>query len=86
MHAGRVLYQQDYKSGWAGKTVHSRSGRDLPPHRPRKVFDRDTVVELHRQGSSMRAIAKGLMIELGTVSRILKERSKSCSAERKGRR
>jgi len=75
--AGRQRYQQDYKSGRVGKTVHSRSGRNLPPHRPKKVFDHEKVFELRRSGLSLREIAKKLGLGLGTVTRTLQERSKS---------
>src|SRR5436309_3543559 len=50
--AGRLRYQQDFDSGKVGKTVYSRSGRNLPPHRPRKIFNRDEVIEFQRQGLS----------------------------------
>ena len=83
-HAGRMRYRQDYLAGKVGRTVHSRSGRDLPPHRPRKIFDRDAVICLHRQGLSMRRIARQLGIGVGTVSRTLKECSKSTCAEKDG--
>ncbi len=75
VQAGQARYRQDYLSGKVGKTVHSRSGKDLPPHRPRKIFDRQKVVELNEQGFSLRQIAKRLGIGLGTVSRTLQERS-----------
>ena len=75
--AGRSRYQQDYESGRVGKTVHSRSGRNLPPHRPKKVFDREEVFRLRKQGLSYRQIAKKLGLGLGTVVRTLRERSKS---------
>jgi DNA invertase Pin-like site-specific DNA recombinase len=75
--AGQMRYRQDFEAGRVGKTVHSRSGRDLPPHRPRKIFDRDEVVTLYRQGHSLRQIAKRLGLGLGTVTRALKERSKT---------
>ena len=77
VQAGQARYRQDYLSGKVGKTVHSRSGKDLPPHRPRKIFDRQKVVELAEQGFSLRHIAKRMSIGLGTVSRTLQERSKS---------
>jgi DNA invertase Pin-like site-specific DNA recombinase len=83
-HAGRMRYQQDYLAGRVGRTVHSRSGRDLPPHRPRKIFDREAVICLHRQGLSMRQIARQLSLALGTVSRTLKACSKSTCAEKDG--
>ena len=75
VQAGQARYRQDYLSGKVGKTVHSRSGKDLPPHRPRKIFDRQKVVELNEQGFSLRQIAKRMGIGLGTVSRTLQERS-----------
>jgi len=56
--------------------VHSRSGRDLPPHRPQKVLDREEVVRLRRQGRSYRQIAESLGLGVGTVVRTLRERSK----------
>ena len=60
-----------------GKTVHSRSGRDLATRRPKKVFDREEVHQLHDRGLSQRQIASRLHLGLGTVSRTLLERSKS---------
>jgi DNA invertase Pin-like site-specific DNA recombinase len=47
--AGRARYKQDFESSKVGKTVYSRSGRNLPPQRPRRVFDRDEVLRLRRQ-------------------------------------
>jgi DNA invertase Pin-like site-specific DNA recombinase len=82
--AGRIRYQQDYISGKVGRTVHSRSGRDLAPYRPRKIFDREAVIGLHRQGLSMRRIAQQLSLGLGTVSRTLKTCSKSTCVEKDG--
>ncbi len=52
--------------------------KDLPPHRPRKIFDRDKVVELRRQGLSLRRIAREMGLGVGTVHRTLQARSKSC--------
>ena len=75
VQAGQARYRQDYLSGKVGKTVHSRSGKDLPAHRPRKIFDRVKVVRLRQDGLSLRQIAKRMGIGLGTVSRTLQERS-----------
>jgi DNA invertase Pin-like site-specific DNA recombinase len=74
--AGRLRYKQDYESGKVGKTVYSRSGRNLPPHRPKKIFNRDEVVDLRRQGLSIRQIARRLGLGIGTVARTLRESSK----------
>jgi putative DNA-invertase from lambdoid prophage Rac len=75
--AGQARYRQDFESGKVGKTVTSRSGRNMPPHRPRKIFDREELIQLRRQGRSYRQIAKSLGLGLGTVVRTLQERSKS---------
>jgi len=83
-HAGRMRYREDYDSGKVGRTVHSKSGKDLAPHRPRKVFDREQVIRLHREGLSLRGVASRLHIGLGTVSRTIAERSKSTPLEKDG--
>jgi DNA invertase Pin-like site-specific DNA recombinase len=75
--AGRARYKRDFESGKVGRTVYSRSGRNLPPHRPSRVFDRDEVLRLRRQGWSYRQIAKSLGLGLGTVIRTLQPCSKS---------
>jgi DNA invertase Pin-like site-specific DNA recombinase len=80
--AGRKRYREDYDNGKVGSSTHSRSGKDLAPHRPRKVFDRDRVLQLHGEGLSLRQIAGQLHIGVGTVSRTLAERSKSTRLER----
>jgi hypothetical protein len=36
--AGRARYLQDYCAGRVGKAVTSRSGKNLPPHRPKDLF------------------------------------------------
>ena len=70
--AGRLRYQQDYDAGRVGKTVHSRSGKNLPIGRPKKIFDRERVIELRQRGASIRAIAKRLGVGVGTVTRTLR--------------
>ena len=75
--AGQARYRQDFESGKVGKTVASRSGRNLPPYRPRKIFDREEVLRLRRQGRSYRQIARSLGLALGTVVRTLQARAKS---------
>jgi putative DNA-invertase from lambdoid prophage Rac len=76
-HAGRLRYRQDFEAGRVGQTVHSRSGQDLAPHRPRRIFDREEVVTLRDRGLSLRQIASRLGLGLGTVVRTLQARSKS---------
>ena len=75
--AGQKRYRADYEAGKVGKAVHSRSGRNLPPHRPKKVFDREEVARLRHQGRSYRQIAESLGLGVGTVVRTLRERAKS---------
>jgi DNA invertase Pin-like site-specific DNA recombinase len=58
--AGRVRYQQDYKAGKVGKSVYSRSGKNLPIGRPKKIFNRERAVAMRQNGVSIRAIAKRL--------------------------
>jgi DNA invertase Pin-like site-specific DNA recombinase len=82
--AGRARYRKDYEMGLVGNTVHSRSGRDLPPHRPKKIFNRDKIVELRAQGLSIRKIARSVGVGLGTVVNTLAERSKSAPHENDG--
>jgi DNA invertase Pin-like site-specific DNA recombinase len=69
--AGRARYLQDYRAGRVGKTVRSRSGKNLPPHRPKRIFDRDRVDQLRAQGLSIRQIAAKLGIGVGTAARTL---------------
>ena len=75
--AGQARYRQDFEGGKVGKTVASRSGRNLPAYRPRKIFDREEVLRLRRQGRSYRQIARSLGLGLGTVVRTLQARAKS---------
>ena len=75
--AGQERYRQDYAAGKVGKTVSSRSGRNLPPHRPKKVFDREEVAILRHRGLPFRQMANRLGLGVGTVVRALQERSKS---------
>ena len=74
--AGRLRYQQDYRAGKVGKTVYSRSGKNMPIGRPKRIFNRERVIELRRKGASIRAIAKTLGVGVGTVTRTLLEHSK----------
>jgi DNA invertase Pin-like site-specific DNA recombinase len=73
--AGRVRYQQDYKAGKVGKTVYSRSGKNLAIGRPKKIFNRGAVSEMRQRGASIRVIAMHLGVGVGTVARTLQERT-----------
>lgn len=74
-YATAVRYRQDYAAGKMGKTVYGRSARNMPPHIPKKVLDREEVTRLRHQGKSYRQIAKVLGLEEGTVVRTLGDRS-----------
>ena len=67
---GLKEYMADYRKGrvGAGERRHSKSGRDLPVGRPRKIFRRDLAREMHARGMSFRAIAKELGRPATTVA------------------
>ena len=69
--AGRLRYDQDYKAGRVGTTVYSRSGKKLPIGGPKKIFNRDKVMEMRQRGASIRQTAKQLGVGVGTISRVL---------------
>lgn len=55
--AGVKNYQEAYLSGRVGKSIESRSKKNLPPGRPSKVFARDRAVKLRADGMSWAQIA-----------------------------
>lgn len=67
--SGLKRYRSDYESGKVGATVHSKSGKDLPPHRPRKVLDRDRILSLREAGISWRFVSKLLGVNPSTLLR-----------------
>ena len=69
--AGLKRYRQEYGAGRVGKETQSRSGKNLPVGRPRRVFDREQVRALRHQGLSYRQIASRLGLGEGTVRRVL---------------
>lgn len=69
--AGLKRYRQDYGAGRVGKETRSRSGKNLPVGRPRRVFDRERVAALRAEGLSYRQIASQLGLGEGTVRRVL---------------
>jgi DNA invertase Pin-like site-specific DNA recombinase len=74
--AGLKRYRGQYEAGKVGKEVHSRSGKDLPVGRPKRIFARQRVLELRAHGHSYRQIARQLEIGEGTVRRVLAPRDK----------
>jgi DNA invertase Pin-like site-specific DNA recombinase len=69
--AGLKRYRGLYAAGKVGKEVHSKSGKNLPVGRPKRIFNRQRVFELRDQGHSYRQIARQLGIGEGTVRRLL---------------
>jgi DNA invertase Pin-like site-specific DNA recombinase len=68
---GQKRYRAQYNAGKVGKEVHSKSGKDLPVGRPKRVFARERVPELRAKGYSYRQIARQLKIGEGTVRRVI---------------
>jgi DNA invertase Pin-like site-specific DNA recombinase len=69
--AGRKRYQDHWDAGKVGGDVHSKSGRDLAPHRPLKIFDRDAARRMRAEGRSLRAIGLELGVSAVTVLRLV---------------
>ena len=66
--SGQARYAKDYEAGLIDREgKHSRSGKDLPPHRPLRVFRRDEAVRLRQLGRSYRQIATRLGVPVSTV-------------------
>ena len=78
--AGRLRYEQDFDAGKVGKTVNSRSGKNLPIARPRRVFNPERVPELRAQGLSYRQIGSRLSVGEVTVRRVLQARPDATGA------
>lgn len=72
VQSGVAQYRRDYDAGKIGKERNSRSGRNLAPHRPMKIFRRDEAVRLRNEGKSLRKIASELGVPLTTVVRAIK--------------
>jgi putative DNA-invertase from lambdoid prophage Rac len=70
--AGVKQSQADYKAGRIGRDKHTRSGKDLPSGRPKRIFRRDEAAALKAQGKSLRAIAKLLGVPFSTIADALK--------------
>jgi DNA invertase Pin-like site-specific DNA recombinase len=72
VNAGMTEYQRAYRAGVIGKERHSRSGKDLPPGRPRRIFRRDKAALLRAGGMSWREISRNLGVPQSTIRRALK--------------
>ena len=63
---GYQTYRADYASG---KAVASKSGKNLPVGRPKRIFDRSLADALRAQGVPLRQISKQLGISVATLFR-----------------
>lgn len=72
VRAGKAQYNADYAAGKIGKELQSRSGKNLPAHRPKRIFRRDQAIELRNQGMSYRKIAEKLGVPVTTVVESIK--------------
>lgn len=73
--AGMAEHKRIVAAGQLGKTRHTRSGKDLPAGRPRKLFRRDLAASLRDQGLSWRQIARRLNVPQSTIRLALGARS-----------
>jgi DNA invertase Pin-like site-specific DNA recombinase len=71
VRAGLSEYKRAFAAGQVGKVKHSKSGKDLPAHRPFRVFRRDKARELRARGLSWNEIAERLHVPRSTVRREL---------------
>ena|ERR1700710_1445902 len=81
-HGGQIAYRAAYKAGkvGVGKGRRSKSEKDLPVGRPRKVFDRRKVTELSQGGASIRVICKQLGLKRTQVHGFVKTLSENPAA------
>jgi DNA invertase Pin-like site-specific DNA recombinase len=56
--AGQKRYRMLYEAGKVGKEVQSKSGKNQPVGRPKRIFNRERVVELRAQGQSYLQMAR----------------------------
>lgn len=69
--SGLIRYRQDLAAGRVGKTVHSRSGKDLAPHRPRRILSLTKIQRLRGEGRTVPAIARIVGASTATIKRRL---------------
>ena len=79
--AGMAQQRRNIALGRYGRDIHSRTGKDLPPGRPRRIFRRDVAKQMKDAGMSFRQIARELDVPYGTVFDALTGRKKKSSRE-----
>jgi putative DNA-invertase from lambdoid prophage Rac len=67
VNAGLIEYRRLYDAGKIGKSRNSKSGKNLPQGRPRKIFRRDVAAKMRAEGESWRDIAKALNVSQSTI-------------------
>jgi putative DNA-invertase from lambdoid prophage Rac len=67
VRAGLKQHKVNAAAGRIGKDMHTRSGKDLPIGRPRKILKRDEAARLRELGHSWRAIANRLGVSPSTI-------------------
>ncbi len=70
--AGSAEYKRAFAAGEIGKRRHSKSGKNLAPHRPRVVYSRPEVQRLRELGHSWRAISKKVGVSATTLRESLR--------------
>ena len=79
--AGMAQQRRNIALGRYGKDIHSRSGKDLPPGRPRRIFRRDVAKQMREAGYSYRQIARELDVPYATVFDALGGRQKTAPGQ-----
>jgi DNA invertase Pin-like site-specific DNA recombinase len=77
VNSGVQQYRKAFAAGKVGKGRgrESRSGKNLPHGRPRKIFRRDHAQVMRTQGYSFREISRRLEVPLSTLVDALKPRT-----------
>jgi len=72
--AGVAQYKRDFAAGRVGKDKgrRSKSGKDLPPGRPKRIFRRDQAIRLRAEGLTIREIAVKMGVAKSTVADALR--------------
>jgi putative DNA-invertase from lambdoid prophage Rac len=74
VNAGVQEYRRSFTAGkvGAGKQRESKSKKNLPHGRPKKIFRRDVAQQMLDRGMSLRAVARELGVKRTTLRRQLK--------------
>jgi putative DNA-invertase from lambdoid prophage Rac len=71
--SGLRRYREAHQNDRIGRGRHSKTGKDLPVGRPRRVFDREQAAEMAAGRKSIRQIAVALNVGATTVQRFLSD-------------